>query len=100
MKKMLFCVLASAMGFVGVRSYKHSQKIYSKDLFLQNIDALTAPPEEGVKVGTCYFDAWPNGGDEESQFLLKCADGTTMNKIFKCGEPAFFVPLATGGCLK
>ena len=41
MKKLLFCALAGAIGFAGAKTYEHSQKDYSDDLLLQNVEALT-----------------------------------------------------------
>lgn len=98
MKKLLLCVLAGAIGFAGAKFYEHSQKKAIEVLLLQNVEALTNSPEEGVKIGTCYFDAWPNG--DEREVLLKCADGTTMSTIYPCGSVSMLTPQSTGSCIR
>lgn len=100
MKKLFFCALAGAIGFAGAKAYEHSQKNITNDLLLQNVEALSNPPEEGVKIGTCYFDAWPSTTDEESKMVIKCAAGTTMGMIYPCGSETMFVPQSSGSCLK
>ena len=99
-KKFFFCALVGAIGFAGAKTYEHSQKNISKDLLLQNVEALTFTPEEGVKIGTCYFDAWPDVTDEERKMAIKCATGTTMNTIYPCGSETRLVPQSTGSCIK
>lgn len=49
MKKLFICVLIGAVGFVGAKTYEHSQKDYSNDLLLQNVEALS----EGEESPSC-----------------------------------------------
>ena len=100
MKKLLFCALAGAIGFAGAKAYEHSQKSSTEDLLLRNVEALSNSPEEGVKIGTCYFSAWPDTTDEESVWVLECERGTTMNKIFPCGSEHSIIRQSSGSCIK
>ena len=55
-KIFFFCALVGAIGFAGAKTYERSQKNVSKDLLLQNVEALSES-ENLEKYHICYYES-------------------------------------------